>query len=160
MNCALDFIESIRRDHDFADPNWTEVTIWCRWCGVDHLVTRGREQLELVPGSLEAEAAAGTPRLHRLPPRPAGVSASWCRWHETASPEYWADCAYCGANRVHVHQDMLGHVKPGRSGQGYVVERCAACHRYNAVHPVGQRAIRTAQLDNGAPVLQLTMGRM
>ena len=86
---------------------------------------------------------------------------AWCRWHKTSSPEYWAVCAYCEANRVHVHQDALGHVKPGRSGQGYLVERCAACHRYNAVHPVqGKNAISTAQLDNGAPVLQLTMERM
>lgn len=160
MPCALDVIDSIRRDLDLTDPNWEDTTIWCRWCGEDHPVSRSQPQLNLIPGQRytgEAKTAKGS----RLPARPKNASATYCVWHETSSPELKAECAYCGADRVHVHQDKLGHVKPGRSGQGYLVERCAACHRYNAVQPVqGQRAIRTAQLENGRPVRQLTIGRL
>ena len=55
----------------------------------------------------------------------------------------------------------MGRVKSGHAGQGYLVQRCPACHRYNAVYPVyGKRAIRTSKLEGDAPVMQLTMGRM
>jgi len=62
---------------------------------------------------------------------------------------------------VHVHQDALGMVKSGREGRGYLVERCAACGRDNAVQPVrGRNAVQVARLEGGIPVLQLTLGKL
>ena len=109
----------------------------------------------------EQHTPAPAPQTKRLPPIPAGKSDDWCRWHETASPQMSAPCAYCGAS-LHVHKDALGPVISGAAGQGFMVERCPACHQYNAVQPTyGKGAgIRTSQMENGEPVLQMTLGRM
>ena len=161
MNCRIrkaDW-ESFRQSMDRDEPGWTETTIFCPSCREDHVLVSDEKQFQLLPGQV-----ASPPQVkHRgLPSIKAGAPDGWCRWHETASPQLTAPCAWETCRTpVHVHQDAMGRVKSGNAGQGYLVERCPACHRYNAVYPVyGKRAIRTSKLEGDGPVMQLTMARM
>lgn len=149
-------MQTMRVSLDRDEPGWTETTFYCPCCRDDHTVVSDSKQLQLTPGA----TAVPPPKHSGLPPVKRGRPEGWCRWHETASAQMAAPCAYC-RTPVHVHQDAMGHVKSGHAGQGYLVQRCPACHRYNAVYPVhGKRAIRTSKLEGNAPVMQLTMGRM
>ena len=160
MPCVRDMareMADLKRSMDRDEPGWAETTVWCYWHRERHTLVSEERQLQLPPGiSVEPAPTRG----HRLPPLPANAPEGYCRWHKTPSPELSAPCAWETCRRpVHVHQDALGAVKSGRAAQGYLVERCPVCHRYNAVFPVyGKRAVRTSKLADGAPVLQLTMG--
>ena len=151
-------VEDLRRQMDQETPNWTEHEFFCRWCRAYHVIIRGEHQVRMTAGDIPGELHAGTPRRRRhLPAIPRGASESYCIWHETSSPELHAPCAYCGTD-MHAHQDALGKVKSGRAGLGYLIEKCPAGHHENAVMPVfGKKTIRTAKLEGGAPVLQMSL---
>lgn len=76
-------------------------------------------------------------------------------FHKSRAPALAADCAYCGT-QLHVHQDDLGRVKSGRHDVGYLVEKCPACHRPNAVFPAyGIGGIRAQKLSGVSPAMQM-----
>lgn len=161
MPCVLDMakeMEDFKRSLDRDEPGWEETTFWCFWHLERHTLVSETKQLHLIPGDPMDLAPSHS---RHLPPLPANAPEGYCRWHKTASPELSAPCAWETCRRpVHVHQDAMGAVKSGRAAQGYLVERCPVCHRYNAVFRVyGKQAVRTSKLVDGAPVLQLTMGR-
>ena len=159
VKCVLSMareLKSLAAAMDRDKPGWADMTILCPGCRDDHVIISGTKQLQLVPGEIPD---VKTRRSH-LPPLKPGAPEGWCRWHETASPELAAPCAWETCRTpVHVHQDALGQVKSGAAGKGYLVQRCPACHRYNAVHPVyGKKGtIRTSKLDGATPVLQMAM---
>lgn len=166
MPCILQewrAIEGLRRALDRDQPGWTEYSVTCQFHRAEHTLHRDPGQVPLA--TLAPEASGSTPRkLGGLPPVPKGRDpATWCVWHETSSPAVHGPCAWCGTDRLHVHRDALGTVRSGAAGAGYLVERCPACHQYNAVSPVyGTRpnhpAIRTARLEGDTPVIQLSLG--
>jgi phage FluMu protein Com len=150
-------LDSFRASLDRDEPGWTEHRFWCYGCRVEHVLTPSRPQGRLLPAAAPSDGGRRRWRAKTAEPSPR---EGWCIQHGTASPELTAACAYCD-ELVHVHQDALGRVKSGSTGQGYLTERCPACHHYNAVQPmVGKRGIRTSKLENGTPVLQLTLGRL
>jgi len=150
-------LDSLRSALDRDEPGWTEHPFWCRGCRAEHVLTPKRPQGRLLPAAAPSD---GGRRLWWAKSANLAVREGWCVQHATSSRELAAPCAHC-ATSLHVHQDALGRVKSGSTGQGYLTERCPACHRYNAVQPmVGMRGIRTSKLEDGAPVLQMTMGRM
>ena len=166
--CALEMpeiMDSLRESMDREEPGWTDTTFFCPFCRDDHVLVSEEKQFQLIPPELRVRDrsghpdSTGTPPLNRgIPPLKHNAPEGWCRWHESASSQLTAPCAYC-RTPVHVHQDALGRVKSGREGKGYLVQRCPACHRFNAVHPVySKKGIRTSKLEDGAPVMQLTMG--
>lgn len=155
-------IDGLKEVLNREEPGWEQTPIWCLWHKVHHVLLSDERQLPIPRGPTPGEGGhtpgEGVSTSHRLPPIPAGKPANWCRWHETASPELAAPCAWCRTS-LHVHQDALGRVKSGAVGKGYLVQPCPACHRPNAVYPVhGKRAIRTSKLEGDTPVMQLTMG--
>ena len=147
-------VEGLRRSLDRDTPDWTEHVYFCRWCQDEHIIHSEDRQLSIVAGR-DHEAAA-RPKGQSLPAIPVEASENYCRWHRTSSPQMAAPCAFCGTE-LHVHQDALGSVKSGRAGQGFLIQKCI-CRRENAVMPVyGKKAIRTAKLEDGKPVLQLSL---
>ncbi len=153
MRCALQYAKSLRAGLDRDYPGWTVELIWCPWHREKHEIISDIRQAPLLASPVSRTGATFHRPSHR--PRPVG----WCPWHETASPQLTAPCAYCDT-QLHVHQPELAKVKSGRQELGYLVERCPACHRYNAVIPAyGLGGIRTSRLADGAPVLQLKLGR-
>ena len=155
MDCWA--IKMMRKGMDRDYPGWTEETFFCPACREDHVLVSDAKQLQFVPGQ---DLHSSSTNQRSLPPIPAGAPEGYCRWHQTASPELSAPCAYC-QTQLHVHQDAMGHVKSGQTEQGYLIQRCPACHRENAVHPIyGKRGVRTSKLEGDSPVLQMTMGRM
>ena len=149
----------IRESMDQEQPGWIETSYFCPACRDYHDIISEVKQLQLSPDSTAVPGKfPANPR--RLPPMKPGAPEGWCRWHETASPQLSAPCAWESCRTpVHVHKDALGKVKSGAAGQGYLTERCPACHRYNAVHPTyGKAGVRTSKLEGENPVLQMTMG--
>ena len=154
MQCSW-AIKLMRAGMDRDYPGWTETSFLCPACHEYHELVSKAKQLQLVPG-----AAPPAKTHHRpLPPIKANAPEGYCRWHETASPQLEAPCAWETCRTpVHVHKDALGKVKSGREGKGYLIQRCPACHRSNAVHPTyGKAGIRTSKLEGDSPVLQLDM---
>lgn len=148
----------IRQSMDRDEPGWIQTSYFCPPCREWHEIIAGTKQLQL-SADAPVDAAAPT-NTRRLPPLKPGAPEGWCRWHDRASPQLSAPCAFCGTP-VHVHRDALGKVKSGAAEHGYLTERCPACHRYNAVHPTyGKSGIRTSKLEGDTPVMQMTMGRM
>jgi phage FluMu protein Com len=159
MKCRLKpwELDSLRASLDRDEPGWTEHRFWCYGCRVEHVLTPSRPQGRLLPAAAPLDGGRRTWRTKTAEP---AARADWCVQHGTASRELTAPCAYCD-KPLHVHQDALGAVKSGREGRGYLVEQCPRCGQPNAVQPVyGKYAIRTARLEDGAPVLQLTLGRI
>ncbi len=145
----------IRVDLDRDEPGWETSSYRCPPCGEWHDIIRNVEQLQLG----DKRSLNSGKSVRRLPPIPNGAPAGYCRWHQTASPERVAPCAYCGT-QLHVHQDALAKVKPGQGEHDtYLVEKCPACHRPNAVHPTYvEGVVRASKLDGDTPVTQTTMG--
>ena len=163
-HCILNMrkeIEDFKVRMNLDEPGWVETEVRCQGHRTWHVLLSDDRQGALLAEMREAHTPdGGEPRGHRLPPIPAGKPETWCRWHETASPQLVAPCAWCGT-ALHVHQDALGTVKSGRTGQGFLVQSCPACHRDDAIYPVyGKRAIRTSKMEGETPVMQLTFGRM
>lgn len=149
----------IRQAMDRDEPGWTESSYFCPACRVWHDIISETKQLQLW-SEAPVDADPSPANTRRLPPMKPGAPEGWCRWHNSASPQLSAPCAYCGTT-VHVHRDALGKVRSGAAEQGYLIQRCPACHRYNAVHPTyGKAEIRTSKLEGDTPVMQMTMGRM
>ena len=153
-------VEELRHELDRETPNWTEHEFFCRWCRKYHIIVPGEHQVRMSAGAIPGQLHAGTPRRRRpLPAIPPGASENYCRWHQASSPELHAACVWCGTD-LHVHQDALGRVKAGRAGKGYLIQKCPACHRENAVRPVrDKKAITTAKLEDGVPVVQMSLIR-
>ena len=141
------FKDSMNQD----EPGWEQTTVYCPTCREDHVILSDERQGAMLPGG---GAPATRRRSHIAPGKPD----TWCIWHETNSPHLAAPCAYCRAP-LHCHKDALGRVKSGASG--FVVERCPACHLYNAVQPTYGKTpgITTSPMEEGEPVLQLSLGR-
>ncbi len=140
---------------DRDQPGWETEYYYCPPCRGHHEMIRNVEQLQLGD---ERSLNSGK-NNRRLPAIPDGAPEGYCRWHETASPERAAPCAYCGA-QLHVHQDALAKVKP-RQGEhdSYLTQKCPACHRPNAVHPTYvEGVVRASKLDGDTPVVQTNMG--
>lgn len=84
---------------------------------------------------------------------------NWCRWHETATAAVVALCAHCGTARLHVHTQQVVAAKR----QGYIIERCPACHRYNAVMAAHRGGgVGTLKMEDGQLVREpeMALGRM
>ena len=152
-------LKSLREDMDREEPGWETTEVYCISCRVEHTITSDERQGTLLREMRDQHTPGQPQQSKRLPPIPAGKPDDWCRWHETSSPQLAAPCAYCRAS-LHCHKDALGRVKSGASG--FVIERCPACHLYNAVQPTYGKTpgITTSPMEDGEPVLQLTMGRM
>lgn len=147
-------LEQVRQDHAQHHPGLDETEIRCPF---------HREYHPLRLNDLHLQSPQPEISNHQqvwrsnLPAIPVNAGANYCRWHRTSSPALIGHCVYCG-DELHVHQDALGSVKSGRAGQGYLVEKCPHGHHENAVMPVyGRKAIRIARLEQGAPVLQMTL---
>lgn len=146
----------------------------CHKCRERHYI--GVDDLHLAAPDLQAHQS-GKGASCNLPEIPPNAGPNWCRWHRTSSPMLTAPCAHVGcAYSVHVHQDMLGALRPGRGSQGWLVEKCPHGHHDNAVmlepgfdleravylmDRDGKNeiagAVRTARLVEGRPVLQLRL---
>ena len=150
----------IRFAMDRDESGWLTTSFLCPVCRDYHDLVSDDKQLGM--GSDPVNQGIH-PQKRGLPPVKRGAPEGWCIWHETASPQLSAPCAWetCSVP-VHVHRDALGAVKSGRSEKGYMVERCPKCHRYNAVFPTfgGKPGIRTMKLQGNEPVLQMKMARM
>lgn len=135
-------------------PGWETEYYYCPPCREHHDIIAGEKQL----GMGEMKQGSGKSRSG-LVPLPAGTPENYCRWHETTSPERAAPCAYCGT-QLHVHQDALAKVKPGQGEHdSFLVQKCPACHRPNAVHPTYvEGTIRVSKLDGDTPATQTNMG--
>lgn len=148
-------LEDIRLDHAERHPSLDETVIRCPFHREYHPLRLNDLHLQPSPPEVSNHQQV---RRSNLPAIPAQAGPNWCRWHQTSSPRLTGICTYCG-DELHVHQDALGSVKSGRAGQGYLIEKCPHGHHENAVMPVyGRKAIRTARLEQGAPVLQMTLG--
>ena len=143
---------------DRDEPGWLTTSFLCPNCGEYHDLVSEVKQLRMDAAS---NPVVPTPKSG-VPPIKPGAPRGWCPWHETASPKFSAPCAWGCNARVHVHQEDLGPVKSGRAEKGYMVARCPACHRDNAVHPAYGKGggIRTAKLDGDTPVVQLKMAKV
>lgn len=151
-------VRSLRESLDRDNPGWTEAEVACRRCREYHTVTRDPGQMPMLRPGSGGRPRADRGRDRRSPPIPANAGPDWCRWHRTSSPSVHHPCAHCGSRRLHVHQDMLGPVRSGRAGQGYLVERCPACHQSNAVQPLYTgRGVRASRIDDSGPVVQMTL---
>lgn len=91
--------------------------------------------------------------MFQLDRRRGGYPKGWCRWHQTPTPKLEARCSYC-RTRVHTHRDRLAEAK--RQGEGFVVERCPACHRPNALRELygGGDRVGALAMENDALVVQ------
>ena len=149
MACALRIEGWLRRRLDLTEPGWTVQYFPCPEHGEDH---------EIRSGLLVSAPQGGQVRVSAAPRGRVIEGGQFCT-HRTTSQAIAAPCAYCGT-RLHVHQDALGAVKSGRAGASFVEERCPACHRANAVLPAyGLGGVRTSQIVDGAPALQLSLLR-
>ena len=148
--------EIIRVGLNRDEPGWEASSYFCPACREWHEIIANEKQLGL--GEIPAKPTGGKGQPG-LSPLPANTPEGWCRWHETASPERAAPCAYCGT-QLHVHQDALAKVKPGQGEHdSYLVQKCPACHRPNAVHPTYvEGTVRASKLDGDTPVTQTNMG--
>lgn len=158
MDCQF-AIKTMRHAMDGNHPGWTETSFWCPGCRQTHTLVSAEKQLQMQMISGRAGAHPSASGGRRPPRMKPGAPEGWCHWHETASPQLATPCAWetCRTS-VHVHRNALGPVKSGRAGKGFLVERCPACHRYNAIHPTyGRNAISASKLEGGIPVLQLNM---
>lgn len=84
-----------------------------------------------------------------------------CQWHSSRTPRLEASCAYC-QSIVHTHKELLDQAQ--RQGEGFVLERCPACHRLNALRRLygGRGLLGALAVEDGAPVVQgrlLPVGR-
>lgn len=161
--CALDYARELRRSLDLEKPGWVRELVRCPHHGGYHELLPADGQLFSVATDGQDSGAERRP-LVRFRLLPGGLSC----FHESKADVLAAPCAHCGA-MLHAHKDALGRVKSGRQrgdraeaksevpvGRGYLEERCPACHRANAVFPAhGLGGIRTAQLAEGAPAMQM-----
>lgn len=67
--------------------------------------------------------------------------------HDAKDEAVWGRCAHCGT-AMHVHRSQLREAKR----EGYILERCPACHRPNAVKSTLRGEVWTAALDGAKPV--------
>jgi len=145
--------ERMREAMDKSYPGWTQESYFCPACQDHHdLISDRPTQLLL--------GAESPPEIHSRRRRRPHQADGWCVSHKTGSPEVVGRCAYCD-KALHVHHDELGHVRSGQAGRGYIEEQCPACGKVNAVQPLygGQKGIQTSRIEDGALVLQLTLGR-
>jgi hypothetical protein len=141
----------MRRGLNRDQPGWTAETYICPACHDYHDIISTEKQLGLGEEGPRSPSS-GTGR--RMPSAPAGAPVGWCVWHETASPKVEGPCAYCGTS-LHVHEDAIAHVTKGDGATraGWLVQKCPACHKANAVHPTyAKGVVETSKLDGDSPV--------
>jgi len=151
-DCSVEHL--LRHVLDEDRPGWTEEEIWCPLHRSMHNLVRKDWQISLLPSTSETTEKRLAPRRYA---KGVLLETGVLCFHGNGSTAIYGACACCGT-RLHVHHDELAGVKSGRHGAAYLEERCPACHRTNAVYPDRQSGgIRTVQLIDGAPVLQMKL---
>ena len=152
--CRLEYAEELRRSNDRYDPQWAVDSIWCPLHQEYHEFSRDIPQVPMAIGASERPSPLpGKTRQKKFSLLPDGRAC----FHDNSSPAVSGPCPHCGTI-LHVHQDMLGPLKSGRHGTGYLEERCPACHRWSAVHAAyGLGGIRTSKLAEGGPAMQMKL---
>ena len=150
--CALDYADELRRSLDQDKPGWTVEMVRCPLHGGYHELVANPGQRPLSGGS--DEAAGRRKPAQRFALLEGGLRC----FHQSRAPALSGPCAHCGTT-LHTHQDLLGRVKSGRLGKGYIEERCPACHRSNAVFPAyGVGGIRVMRVADGEAAMQMKLG--